>query len=260
MPPAVGRLATVRLATATAACAALIGATAGPAQADPLALEATAALYSFQVGDRTESLVVESGRPGDHNEFRQSEHASGRTTAHPGWDIRLSDDATAPAWDYAIGIAGSNHDGDGVSGSSSWGTLSLVDEDPSGLPFAVIQAEGGVTCDSKTGEIWSGNPNPTRFQVRRGGQLVDVTPNSGPLTLDDVTPGDRTGGSPARTTVSIVTVSDVDQLTGHQPFAKYADRARTAARGHALVIRQQPDPAQPPTTYRLLTNTTAASC
>ncbi|MCX2949555.1 hypothetical protein [Lentzea sp. NEAU-D7] len=225
--------------------AALLGVVTAPAATAATPPEATAAAYVFTDGTATEGLTAENA------DIAAPLLASGYTAAHPGWDIRLSDETYAPAdmrvQDYR---AKASHTGTGAGASTS-GFVSLVDG--GSVPFAVVRPHSRSVSCTVDGPLFTGGG---------GGYGVWVRGASGALELVDVdatgvttaVPAGQAGGAHVPTTVKVNRYSVVGQLSGYSAFAKYDGRAKAGTLGWELEITQG---AQ---TYRVLVGAVAASC
>jgi hypothetical protein len=238
----------------TATCTALLGITTTPAQAAPVP-EATAAAYVFTDGRQTEALVVEDG------EIRRPMHASGFTTAHPGWDLRLSDEAGGPGLPKQdVRLSASRTETDASAGNR--GFLTISDGHPTEVPLLVLNyASSGVSC-SPAG-VWTSASGLVRLWVRGiGNELhqVDNWSNGETTSLwNGGGPADRPYNGAIATDVKVTALNQLDQLTGYGPFAEYQGRTFGGGRGYQLEITQT-EPDQVKKTYRVLVGGSAAAC
>lgn len=232
------------LATATAA---LIGLTTAPAATAATPPEATTAAYIFTDGTTFEGLTAENGT------LTAPLIASGYTAAHPGWDIRLSDEAYAPGLPRQNFVAQASHNTTDARADTS-GFISLVDNDPSGVPFAVVNLGGRSVSCSVGGPVWVGGGGRPRFWVREmGDELWPVDIDAEGRTYG-AAPAGQAGGARVQTTVKVNHLSRTAQLATYPQFAKYNGRGTVGVGAYELVITQGAK------TYRVLTGAHAASC
>lgn len=239
------------LLAATAASTMLLGLTAAPALAAP-APEATAAAYVFTGGPQIESFLVENGQ------IRQPMHASGFTPAHPGWDIRLSDEAGGPGLPKQDVRLGASQDAT-TSAAGNRGFLTISDGHASEVPLLVLNyANSGVSCDPNN--IWYSQSGQVRLWVRDlGNELYEHDWSKGPKDLfNGGGPADRPHDGLITTIAKVTSLTQPGQLTGYAPFAKYQDRTRAGGRGFELEITQ--DDRGTTKTYRILVGASAAAC
>lgn len=236
-----------RLLALAATTAALVGVTTAPAATAATPPEATVAAYVFTDGTTFEGLTAENGNlTAPHIE-------SGYTPAHPGWDIRLSDEAYAPGLPRQNFFAKASHDATAARADTS-GFISLVDNDPSGVPFAVVNLAGRSVSCSVGGPVWAGGGGSPRFWVRdMGDELWPIDIDADGWT-SGAAPAGQAGGSRVQTMVKVNRLLRPAQLAAYPQFAKYNGRTTVGAGAYELVITQGAK------TYRVLAGAHAASC
>lgn len=229
-----------------AAGAALLTLTAVPTASAATAPEATVTAYHFLDGTTSESLTAENA------DLTAPLLASGYTAAHPGWDIRLSDET------YGAGLPKQNFHAaasatDTSAGASSSGFISLVDGESRDVPFAVLKlGSRSVSCTVDGPIFTGGGGSPRLFLRQRADELYEVDFEAGGSTsavVSNVANGPRTP-----TTVKFNSLSGTALTAAYPQFAKYEGRTKAAARGYELEITQQGR------TIRVLAGATAASC
>lgn len=242
------RTATRLLAAATAG-AALLGITTAPAHA-AVPREATATPYAFiGSGGDQEAVTIENQL------WRVPDHTLGRTQAHPGWSIHLSDER------LGAGLPRQNIRGYAKQGESyethadTSGFISIIDQNQYDVPFLVFKLGGeNVVCEG-----FVGYTTPRLF-VRKFGELyeADVTK---PAVSDYVTgAGSATDPQTYSVTVEVKRITSPTQVTPYGPFAKYADRERVRADGHEITLTHRDITTGGTKTYRLLAGAQAVSC
>lgn len=228
--------------------AVLTVATATPASAaDPA--ESTAVPYAFSDGQTQEAVTVENG------EWRHASHASGYTAAHPGWDIRLSDETYGAGLRRQDTVATATNDPARPVATTS-GFISFVDDNAYGVPFLVV----------KLGERWtdckfSMGADLGRIFVRKAdGDLYEANINE-TAHVGGAAPAHTAGAAPNHNIeVTVNTLRKPSQVTGFDSFAKYQNRPSTTMNGVEIVLHvRQPDGSDGPV-YRVLAGATAASC
>ncbi|PWK82316.1 hypothetical protein C8D88_114187 [Lentzea atacamensis] len=242
-----------RLLAAASACATVLGMSATPALAAP-APEATAAAYVFTDGLVTEALVAENG------EIGQPMHASGFTATHPGWDVRLSDEAAAPGLPKQDVRLRASQDATSSSAGNK-GFLSIIDGHSSEVPLVVVNyVSGGVSCSP--GGVWHSHAGQVRLWVRDlGHELyeVDWWNSEAKSLFNGGGPADRPYDGLISTTVKLNSLDKLDQLTGYGPFAKYQGRTHGGGKSLEVVITQT-ERGGATKTYRILAGASAATC
>lgn len=229
-----------------AAGAALLSLTAAPAANAAAAPESTVTAYHFVDGTTSESLTAENA------DLTAPFLASGHTAAHPGWDIRLSDEtygAGLPRQDFYAKASAT----DTSASAGTSGFISLVDGEPRDVPFAVLKLGSRSISCTVDGPIYSGGGGSPRLFLRQwADELYQVDFEAGGSTsavVAGVANGPRTP-----TTVKVNSLSYAALTAAYPEFAKYAGRTKANARGYELEITQQGK------TFRILAGATAASC
>lgn len=229
-----------------AAGAALLSLTAAPAASAATAPEATVTAYHFIDGTTSESLTAENA------DLTAPLLESGYTAAHPGWDIRLSDEAYGaglPRQDFYA--KASSTDTSASAGSS--GFISLVDGESRGVPFAVLKLGSRSVSCTVDGPLFTGGSGSPRLWLRQwADELYQVDFEAGGTTSAVV--ANVANGSRTPTSVKVNSLSGTALTAAYPQFAKYDGRTKAAARGYELEITQQGR------TIRILAGATAASC
>ncbi|WP_285638612.1 hypothetical protein [Lentzea sp. NBRC 102530] len=246
---------------ATAAVALLLGLTtsAGARAADPRqpagtpqvasagTPEATAVGYSYAGGQ--ESVTIEN------QHWVVASHESGRTSAHPGWDVHLSDEklgAGLPRQNFAV-RAGLNG---GTAFATAGGFLSIIDQNRYDVPFLVVKLPSrSVTC----GDFSEVPLNGPRVFVRKwDGELHEADRNA-VARAESVTPAtSATDTTTSDISVEVKPVSTTAQLTAHTPFQKYAGRNVVRQSGHEITLKVHGQSGT--TVLSLLAGAVAVSC
>lgn len=245
------KLTGTRLLAATATAAALLGVTTAPAQAaDPR--EATAAPYAFIGTNGQESVTIENQR------WSVPEHISGRTPAHQGWSIHLSDErlgAGLPRQDFRA-RAGQTEPN---IYAGAEGFLSIIDQNTVDVPFVVVKLPSrSVNCgDFEEVPLNS----PSLFVRKFDGELHEAADPWAAAEAESVTSADSaTDSTRYRMSVEVKAVKATTPVTQYAPFAKYAGRQRVKASGYEIVLTQRPTGTGATQTYRLLAAAAAVSC
>jgi hypothetical protein len=218
--------------------------TAPPAGADT-APEATVTAYHFTDGTVSESLTAENA------DLTAPLLASGHTAAHPGWDIRLSDEtygAGLPRQDFRARASAT------VTSASAGtsGFVSLVDGESRDVPFAVVKLGSRSVSCTVDGPVFTGGGGSQRLWLRqRADELYEVPELEGSTSavVAGVANGPRTP-----TKVKVNSISTTAMAAAYPEFAKYAGRAKAGAIGFELEITQGDK------TFRVLAGVSAASC
>ncbi|MGW6449678.1 hypothetical protein [Lentzea sp. NPDC055074] len=229
-----------------AAGTALLGLTTTPATAAP-APEATVAAYVYSDGTTTEGLT------GENTDLTAQFIASGYTTAHAGWDIRLSDEAFAPVQpalptqDYR---ARASHTDTGANAGTN-GFVSLVDGGT--VPFAVVRPFSRSVSCTVDGPFFNGGGGGHGVWVRNAaGTLDKIDVDS--IGTTTAAPAGQANGTPVPTTLKVNRYSTTAQLAGYSAFAKYDGRTKSGASAWELEITQGTQ------VHRVLVGAQAASC
>ncbi|MGW4214076.1 hypothetical protein ACWEIJ_39245 [Lentzea sp. NPDC004789] len=245
------KLTGTRLLAATITAATLLCITTAPAQAaDPR--EATAAPYAFIGTNGQEAITIENQR------WNVPEHVSGRTPAHQGWSIHLSDErlgAGLPRQDFrarAGQTEPSIHAG-------AEGFLSIIDQNTTDVPFVVVKLPSrNVVCEG-----FEEVPliSPRLFVRKLDGELHEAADPWVAADAEGVTSADSaTDATRYRTSVEVKPVTATTPVTQYAPFAKYAGRQRFRASGYEIVLTQRHVDSGATQTYRLLAAAGAVSC
>jgi hypothetical protein len=212
-------------------------------------LEATASPYAFIGSGDQEAVTVENQR------WSVPDHTYGRTAAHPGWSIHLSDErlgAGLPRQDIsAVASQGTAFQ----TAARTKGFVSIMDQNKFDVPFLVFKFGGdNVVCEG-----FIGYETPRLFVRKLGGELyeVDVTK---PTTAEYVTSAESaTDARLYPVTVEVKRTTTAAQVTPFGPFQKYAGRQSVRTDGHEIVMTYQLQSGETKT-YRLLAGARAVSC
>ncbi|MFD4675180.1 hypothetical protein ACFWNN_36010 [Lentzea sp. NPDC058450] len=209
--------------------------------------EATAVGYSYAGGQ--ESVTIEN------QNWVVPSHESGRTPAHPGWSVHLSDEklgAGLPRQDFA---ARAGVDGDNVLASAG-GFLSIIDQNQFDVPFLVVKLpKRSVNCGEFVDVPLDG---PRVFVRKLDGELYEADRNT-VARAESVTPAtSATDTTKSDISVEVKPVSTAAQLTAHAPFQKYAGRTFVRQSGHEITLKIHGQSGT--TEIKVLAGAVAVSC
>ncbi|MET9627719.1 hypothetical protein ABZX92_09680 [Lentzea sp. NPDC006480] len=240
-----------RLLAAGLTGAALLSLTTAPAQAaDPR--EATASPYAFIGTGDQEAVTIEN------QWWSVPEHISGRTPAHQGWSIHLSDEklgAGLPRQDFRVRTGQTEPQ----IYANAQGFISIIDQNTADVPFLVVKLPArSVSC----GDFVEVPVNrPRVFLRKRDGELHEATDPWQAENAEGVTSADSaTDSTSYDVSAEVRPVTSAAQLTPYTPFAKYTGRRVVRASGFEIVLTQKDRSTSTSTTYRLLAGAVAASC
>lgn len=239
--------AIVRLLAATTACATLAALSTAPAQAAG-PIEATAVPYAFSGDQGQEAVTIEN------SEWRLPLYASGRTPAHPGWDIRLSDETVGAGLPRQDTVAIARNDATRPFASTR-GFISIMDDNANDVPFLVV----------KLGERWtdcqfSMGADLGRLFVRKSdGELYESDVNNVAYAGDVSAAHTATGTTRHNVNVKVNILRSPSQVASFNSFAKYQNRPSTTMNGVEIVLDVYTE-GTVERTYRVLAGATAASC
>ncbi|MGW6449679.1 hypothetical protein [Lentzea sp. NPDC055074] len=250
-----------RLTAAAAAGALLLGLTTSAAQAadpqkpdahgtattaDPR--ESTVAPYSFLTGQ--ESVTIED------QFWIVPSHESGRTPAHPGWSITLSDEklgAGLPRQDFTARARQT----EASTFAQSKGFLSIMDQNQQDVPFLVVKLPSrSVTCSDFVEVPTDG---PRVFVRKNDGELYEVSQTTTSEAWNVTSATSATDPAKHLVSVKVDPITTAAQITEHAPFQKYAGRQKVRTAGHEIILKLQ-QPAGTHLEYKILAGAVAVSC
>lgn len=239
-----------RLLAVLATGAALLGITTAPAHAEDVR-EATASPYAFIGSGDQEAITIEN------QDWSIPDYTAGRTPAHAGWSIHLSDEkfgAGLPRQDFKAWANVSRPHA--FDGANARGFISIMDQNTVDVPFLVFKVGGdGVVCEG-----FVSFTQPRLFVRQFDGELHEALDLTKPVVAEHVTSADS-ATDPRRhsVTIEVKRVTTAAQITPYGPFWKYAGRQQMEVDGHEIIMSYQ-DATGTTKTYRLLAGGRAISC